>query len=299
MKLNKILSQYADWTPQFLPTGLMTLDRLVGGLPVGHLTVVGARPAMGKSAFALTLLRNIGIVAQVPFGFLSLGLSTAEVLHRILAAEYGQQRQPVDMPSQPRQFNHARELLAGIGFAEPHQPHQPHQLTAHQLKAAPVWVEHGMEHSVDETIAITERLKRENDIRVMAIDGFSWLVAGQTLAEQERAALGLAQMARRLGIAVVLTANLTREVEHRVGHLPMLHDLRGGSNIEAFSDLVLLLYRPEYYGITEDEYGSSTRHQADVIVAKNTFGPCGTERLHFEGGKFFKDNETFFPEIRF
>ena len=140
MKLNKILSSKYE-RPQAIPTGIASLDRMIGGLQVGHVVTVGARPAMGKTAFVMSLVRNIGIINKVPTALLSLEHDEHNVAGRLWAAEFGWSRtrrpsEQIAMESNIcKEQENAIRMLQGIGFFNPFQmPQKPSRLSV----AAPI-----------------------------------------------------------------------------------------------------------------------------------------------------------------
>ena len=310
MKLNKILWQVKEAPSQIIPTGIMALDRELGGLHIGHVCTVAGRPAMGTTAFVVSLIRNIGIRDKVPTAFLSLECNELDVVRRLWAAEFGWRRTP--RPQYPfvvetsTSFSHipsileskmnqeqlnAISMLHSIGFSDPVQEAAEYRRL---LNEAPVWVEHDDFLTMDEIICRMERLKKENNVKVIAIDGLDWVYASTVYIERERAMQNLVAAAERLRVAVLLTSGLNRDVENRVAHWPMLSDLRGGYQTEKFTSAVMLLYRPEYYGIEEDEMGD-TAGMVDIIIAKSVFGNTGKVRLCFEERARFKDIECAVP----
>lgn len=298
MKLNKILSSKYE-RPQAIPTGIASLDRMIGGLQVGHVVTVGARPAMGKTAFVMSLIRKIGIINKVPTALLSLEHDEQNVANRLLAAEFGwrwirqhREQQVAEVEMTPEQINVVR-MLQGIGFFDPFPNTAEY---ARMMNEAPVWVEHAFVMTMDEVISRMERLKKENNVSVVVIDSLDLIISGAKNAEQEQAMMNLVQAAWRLKVAVLLTTNLNREVEYRVSHIPSLSNLRGGYSTDTLTSVVMFLYRPEYYGIEEDECGN-TEGKAQIFIAKNDFGETGIVRLNFVGRSRIEDIECCIPEM--
>ena len=268
-------------------------------LQVGHVVTVGARPAMGKTAFVMSMVRNIGIINKVPTALLSLEHDEHNVASRLWAAEFGWSRtrrqreqhdEEVEMP--PEQMNAIR-MLQGIGFFNPFQNTAEY---TRMMNEAPVWVEHAFVMTMDEVICRMERLKKENDVSVVVIDSLDLIISGAKSAEQEQAMMNLVQAAWRLKVAVLLTTNLNREVEYRVSHIPSLSNLRGGYSTDTLTSVVIFLYRPEYYGIEEDECGN-TEGKVQIFIAKNDFGETGLVRLNFVGRSRIEDIECCIPEM--
>lgn len=298
MKLNKILSSKYE-RPQAIPTGIASLDRMIGGLQVGHVVTVGARPAMGKTAFVMSLVRNIGIINKVPTALLSLEHDEHNVASRLWTAEFGWSRtrrpsEQIAMESNIcKEQENAIRMLQNIGFDNPIQKKEDY---ARMMNEAPVWVEHAFVMTMDEVISRMERLKKENNVSVVVIDSLDLIISGAKNAEQEQAMMNLVQAAWRLKVAVLLTTNLNREVEYRVSHIPSLSNLRGGYSTDTLTSVVMFLYRPEYYGIEEDECGN-TEGKVQIFIAKNDFGETGLVRLNFVGRSRIEDIECCIPEM--
>ena len=296
MKLNKLLSQAPKKESDVVSTGIASLDRMTGGgLHIGQVCTVAARPAMGKTAFAMSIARNVGILNKVPTAILSLEHAEDYVVERLFATEFGWGKRDAPSTQVTEEMEKAVSLLQKAGFKSEEVEQEEF---IQKMKEAPVWIEHGENLTVDEVIARVERMKKNDNIQVLIIDGLAWIIAGQTYTEREQSMLKINQLASRLHIAILITSELTRDVEHRVGNKPMLSDLRGGFCAEVYSATVMFIYRPEYYGIQEDEYGS-TQDVADIIIAKNDYGNVGEVRLKFANRARFEDmlgnSQTIYP----
>lgn len=293
MKLNKILHSTRN-KDERIPMFIDELDRLSGGLLVGGISVIAGRPAMGKTTFAMTVVKNVGIMNKIPTAVLSMMENEDYTAKRLMATLFGWERS-YPLPLQSAQLTEGQEdkiaMLQRIGFESNHIADSK---LLEMVKSAPVWIEHGLGVDMDEIISRMERLKKENDIKLLVIDSFGWIAPENTIAASESAMLKLIYSAEKLGIAVLMTCDLTRAVEMRGGcKKPILPDLRDNALIEKYSTLVMFLYRPEYYQILEDEYGS-TLNKAYVIVAKNRRGNIGEVRLDFVDKARF-DRPTYSP----
>ena len=301
MKLNKIISQPVGDKSLVIPTGIASLDRMMmGGLRVGHVFTVGARPAMGKTAFVMSLVRNIGIINRVPTAVLSMQYAEHDIARKLWAAEFGwgktqPRRQPFIVESKMNQEEmNAITMLHNIGFENPIQKKEEYK---RMMQEAPVWIEHDFMLTMDEAVSKMERLKKENNVSMIVLDGLDWIVTNPyTYAEQKQSMQKLVQTAERLQVAVVLTQELNRNVENRVGNWPSLCDLRDGYSTETLTSAVMLIYRPEYYGIQEDDRGN-TEGKAEIIIAKNAFGDTGSVRLNFFERARFEDEPACVPSI--
>lgn len=295
MKLSKLLYHIGD-KEERIPTFIDSLDKLTGGLLVGGISTIAGRPAMGKTAFAMTVVRNVGVENKIPTAVLSLVEEADYVAKRLLATQFGWDgvkklvNRPVKLTGeqrnkeamQPPKFTGEQKekiaMLQRIGFETRAIGDSEF---VEQMKSAPVWIEHSPSVSMDEIVCCMERLKRENDVRLLVIDSFGWIAPENSLSAAENAMQKLVATAEKLKMAVLMTCELTRAVETRGGtKKPMLSDLRDNALAEKYSSLVMFLYRPEYYQIYEDDDGS-TLGKAYVIVARNRHGDIGEVKMEF------------------
>lgn len=306
MKLSKLLSQPKGKVSKAIPTGLDSLDQIIGGLHPGHIYTIAGRPAMGCSTFAITIARNISIFNKVPTAIFSFDLPEDNIVKRLFAAEYGWHF-PFEQFSMINETTKASdglnnlddEMRMATALMERNGWHtemeQQKMLNSPEnyiqlMKEAPLWIEHNLDFTGDEIICRIERMKKNDNIQVVIIDGLWWLITSQTFTERELLMQKIAQAAKKLNIAILLTTVLNRDVELRGGDKkPMLHDIRGGLCSEMYSSAIMLLYRAEYYGITEDWEGNSTSETAEIDVVKNVFGEIGKKRLRFYDHCRFED----------
>lgn len=260
-------------------SGFSELDRITNGWKKTDLMIIAARPAMGKTAFALNNARNAVVDFDKPGIIFSLEMSKEQLTQRLLASE-------------------AKILLDKI------QKRHLEQWEWMQIHEALNKIGIGNRLFIDDTPSITLtqfrskaiRAKKKYDIQWIIIDYLQLMKGEQSKngnREQEISSIsrGLKGVAKELGIPVIALSQLSRAVESRAGSKrPMLSDLRESGAIEQDADLVLFLYRPEYYGYSEDEEGMPTAGIAEVIVAKNRHGECDTVKLKFNGAvMLFKD----------
>lgn len=281
MKLNKLMDDLngrQHKNDNIIPTGMVELDRLIGGLRPGQIYTLAARPCMGTTSFAVTLVRNIAVFGNTPTAYISMEEGEELIAQRLLKAGVGE-RTDVHPLIEDVAFPDEIEMLEEVGFRlENNDLFRVAYLQ--KMKEAPVWIEYAMGMTAEELVARLESLKREHGIKVVVIDKMGWIVTGAGNVEKQMGMMQLLQAADRLGIAVLMIAGLSRDAEHRIGCRPQMADLRGGYNIESFSSVVMFLYRPEYYCIFEDDRGN-TAGMADIYVAKNKYGPLGSLRLDF------------------
>lgn len=322
MKLSKLLIQTQAKGAKAISTGLEGLDQMIGGLHPGHLYTIAGRPAMGCSALTITLARNISIYNKVPTAFFSLDLPEDNIVKRLFAAGYGwdsisrEKNTSLDIqigegqnyfcPIQHKEqvfdeeMERAKALMEKNGWDT--ESNNDLEKTSHQspnnyiqmMKEAPLWIEHNLDFTVDEILCRIERMKKNDNIQVVIIDGLWWLIASKTFAERDLLMQNIAQTAKKLNIAILLTTAVNRSVETRCGDKkPMLSDIRGGLCSEVYSSVIMLLYRAEYYGIEYDYDDRPTREMLDVIVVKNAFGERGEIRLRFRGTASIEECKPF------
>lgn len=291
MKLHRLLGFTPSKESEPIPTGFKELDQRTGGLQIGEICTIGGRPGMGKTAFAVSLLRNIGVIQKVPTAYLSLELQEQQIVKRLKTSLTGCPEDPSGGQAEWIPPHDIVKEMEKIGFQIRHERKMA-QEAMEMMKAAPVWIEHDVYVSMDEIISRIERLHQENQVRLIIIDGMHWIMNTSKYNEQSQEFIKLCQAAKRLKVAIVLTTMLGRAVETRGGnHRPMLSDLRDWGLLELYSSLVLLVYRPEYYRIDTFEDQTPATHLADILVEKNRFGHCGIVRMYFDNYIGFREME--------
>ena len=248
-------------------TGFADLDRMTTGLQPGDLVIVAGRPSMGKTSWALNVAQNAAIVHGVPVAIFSLEMSKEQLVQRFLCAE-GR----VD----------AQKLRRGRLAADEYQ--RLARAAAH-LNAAPIWIDDSATGNVLAMKAKSRRLKADANLGLIVVD-YIQLMSGSTRTEsrvQEVSEIsrGLKALARELEVPVIALSQLNRAPEQRPDRRPQLSDLRESGAIEQDADLVMFLYRPEYYYGPTDKDGKSLEGGAELIVAKQRNGPTGTLNLYF------------------
>ena len=249
-------------------TGYRDLDRITTGFQKGDLIVVAGRPAMGKTSLVMNIAQNSAIEQKVTVAIFSLEMSKEQLVQRLLCSE-----SRVD----------AQKLRRGRLSPE---EYQRLAASAGHLNTAPLWVDDSPGTTVLEMRAKARRLKSETDLGLLIID-YMQLMSSATRAEnrvQEVSEIsrGLKSLARELDVPVIALSQLSRAPEQRTDRRPQLSDLRESGSIEQDSDLVMFLYRPEYYYGPLDKDGNSLEGQAELIVAKQRNGPTGTVALYFQ-----------------
>jgi replicative DNA helicase len=249
-----------------VPTGYLDLDEKLYGLQPSSLVIVGARPAMGKSAFALGIAAHAAMEARVPTLVFSLEMGSDELTNRLLVSEAR-----VD----------AGRMRNGR-LAESDWP-KISQAVA-RLGDAPLFIDDNPMTTVMEIRAKARRLKaRHGSLGLIIIDYLQLMTGGPGGHQSENRQLevsaisrGLKILARELEVPVVALSQLSRQLEARADKRPMLADLRESGSLEQDADVVLFLYRDEMYNPESADRGS-----AEVIVAKHRNGPTGKIQLAF------------------
>jgi replicative DNA helicase len=255
-----------------VPSGFATLDRVTYGWQNTDLIILAARPSVGKTAFALNLARNAALYAArpTPVAFFSLEMSAGQLVQRILAAE-------------------SEIWLEKIarGKLEEHEMKQLYTKGINKLAKAPLFIDDTPALNIFELRAKCRRLKNKHNVGMIIID-YLQLMSGasdgrSTNREQEISQISrnLKQLAKELNVPIIALSQLSRAVETRKegNKMPQLSDLRESGAIEQDADMVMFLYRPEYYDITANEFGESNKGETHVRVAKHRNGSLETIKL--------------------
>jgi replicative DNA helicase len=261
-----------------VPTGFADLDEYTAGFQPGDLVIVAARPSMGKTAFTLNVAQHAAISAKTPVAFFSLEMSKEALVQRILCAE-GR----VDA-SRLRRGRLLDEEYARLATA------------AGYLNTAPIYIDDSAGMSVLEMRAKARRLKADRPDLGMVIVDYMQLMQGDSRSENRQQEVseisrGLKALAKELDLPVIALSQLSRQVESRPDKRPMMSDLRESGAIEQDADLIMFLYRPEYYYGPTDKDGNNLEGMAEVIIGKQRNGPTGKVDLVFH--KEFTRFESF------
>ncbi|MGL1886986.1 MAG: replicative DNA helicase [Reichenbachiella sp.] len=256
-----------------VPSGLTALDRVTAGWQPSDLVIIAARPAMGKTAFVLSVLRNAAVDHNHPVVIFSLEMSSIQLVNRLIS---GEAELESDKIKKGNLADHEWEQLV-------------HKTAA--LTEAPIFIDDTPGLSILELRAKCRRLASQHGIKMIVID-YLQLMSGDSSKsgggnrEQEIASISraLKGIAKELNVPVIALSQLSRAVETRGGDKrPQLSDLRESGSIEQDADMVMFLYRPEYYDITEDEDGMPTAGTGEVIIAKHRNGSLENVKLKFIG----------------
>lgn len=263
-----------------IPTGFRDLDDMTRGLQPGNLILIAARPSQGKTALAINIAQHVSSVADRYVGVFSLEMSSEELMIRQLAAtaRIDSHRLQTGFLGE-RDFGRLSIAMGEIGSSKLYIDQSPHL-------------------GVFEMRARARRLKAEHGLDLLIVDYIQLAASGdERRAENRTLELGamsraLKVLARELAIPVVVLSQLSRAPELRSDHRPILSDLRESGALEQDSDVVVFIYRDEYYHPDKAE----SQGQAELIVAKQRNGPTGTVKLAFRREYTRFENLTTEPE---
>jgi len=245
-----------------VPSGLIDLDDMTSGFQDGDLIIIAGRPGMGKTALALSMLRNASLDSNVGVGMFSLEMANHQLAMRLLCAEARVDSHYVRTGKLPS------KLWRNLG------------ISAGDLENAPIFLDDTPALSVLELRAKARRLKAEHDIGMIVVDYLQLMQGpkGVESRQQEISVISrsLKALAKELNIPVIALSQLSRAVEQRADRKPQLSDLRESGAIEQDADVVIFLYRPWIYSQEDEDEG-----KAEVIVAKQRNGPTGTVQASF------------------
>ncbi len=252
-----------------VPCGYTRLDRVTSGWQPSDLVIVAARPSMGKTAFVLSMARNIAVEHKRPVGFFSLEMSSVQLVNRLIVGE--------------------TELSSEKIKTGKLQDYEWEQLEykIKNLAEAPIFIDDTPAISLFELRAKCRRLVMQHKVELIILDYLQLMSStGDNYGSREQAvsniSRGLKSIAKELDIPIIALSQLNRSVEMRSGDKrPQLSDLRESGAIEQDADIVCFIHRPEKFGILEDEEGMSTKGRAEIIIAKHRNGAVCDVHLKF------------------
>lgn len=277
-----------------IPTGFEKLDKVTSGWQPSDLVIIAARPGMGKTAFVLSMARNMAIDFGHPVALFSLEMSSVQLITRLISSETGL----------------SSEKLR-TGKLEKHEWEQL-STKVKDLEKAPLYIDDTPSLSIFDLRAKARRLSSQHGIKLIIVDYLQLMTAGGNNGkgggnrEQEISTISrnLKALAKELEVPVIALSQLSRAVETRgSSKRPLLSDLRESGAIEQDADIVSFIYRPEYYKIDEwdDDEHTPTEGQAEFIIAKHRNGSLENIRLKFIGhlGKFdnLEDFGTLYDDL--
>lgn len=275
-----------------VPSGFNALDAVTSGWQKSDMIILAARPGMGKTAFVLSMARNAAVEFKQPVAVFSLEMSSLQLVTRLMAAETELEMEKL-----------RKGKLADYEWQQLYQK-------VKRLEEAPLFIDDTPAINVFELRAKCRRLKQQHDIQLVIID-YLQLMSGGSIdgskgvggnREQEIGTISraLKRIAKELNIPVIALSQLNRSVELRGGDkTPQLSDLRESGSIEQDADMVLFIYRPEYYGLTQDGSGNSMQGVAKVKIAKHRNGELKEVDLKFVAkyAKFENLEDNYFSKF--
>jgi replicative DNA helicase len=255
-----------------VPTGFQGLDNILAGMQKSDLIILAARPSMGKTTLALNIAQNVA-KAGIPVGIFSLEMSKEQLIDRLLSSESGIDSWKLRTGSlDDSDFPKINEAMA-------------------VLSEAPIYIDDSASTNVMEIRTKARRLQSEHDLGLLVID-YLQLMSGRNLNSENRVqevseiSRGLKGLARELDVPVIALSQLSRSVESRSPQIPQLADLRESGSIEQDADVVMFIYREDYYQPETDR-----RNIADILIKKHRNGPIGQVEL------FFHPEQTLFRTV--
>ena len=247
-----------------VPSGFKDLDNLTAGFQKSDLIILAARPSMGKTSFALNLAENAAIDEKIPVAIFSLEMSKDQLVDRLLASQAGVDSWKL------RTGNLSDEDFPKIGYA------------MGVLSDAPIFIDDAPMGNIMEIRAKARRLQMEHGLGLIILD-YLQLMSGHSrnsdnnrVQEISEISRGLKGLARELDVPIIALSQLSRAVEHRDDKKPQLSDLRESGSIEQDADVVMFLYRDEYYHQDTERKGVT-----EILIKKHRNGPTGNMELHF------------------
>ncbi len=254
-----------------VPAGYVPLDKLTSGWQKTDLIILAARPAVGKTAFCLNLALNAAMHTPEPFpvAFFSLEMGAGQLVKRLLAA--------------------VTEVSMDAITKGRMQEHEFVQMTQrmNKLASAPIFLDDQAALNIFELRAKARRLKQKHDIKMIIIDYLQLMQGsvdrgGNREQEISKISRDLKALAKELEVPIIALSQLNRSVESRKeSKVPQLSDLRESGAIEQDADMVMFLYRPEYYGINNDEMGQPIEGETHIHIAKHRNGSTDTVKVRF------------------
>jgi len=277
-----ILEERGETRGQFngLETGYKSLDLILQGLQPSSMTIIGARPGTGKTAFALGILIHVGAVVQRPALYFSLEMSRQELAERILAST--------------ARIDSSKLRTGDLSDADWNRAHEAFGY----LQSAKVFIDDNPSLTVMDVRSRARRIKQQNgDLGVVIVD-YLQLMSSRGRSENRQVEVSdmsrsLKILARELQTPVIALSQLSRKLEERADKRPVMSDLRESGSLEQDADVVLFLFRPEQYG----EVANDKKSDAEIIVGKNRNGPTRNAHLTWRGEFARFDNVAEAREI--
>ena len=256
------------------PTAFYDLDAMTNGLQKSDLIILAARPAMGKTSFALNIAQNVALKANVPVAIFSLEMSKEQLVQRLLCSEAEVDTQRLKTGNMQTK-DWEKLAIAMDAFSQ-----------------APIYIDDTAGCTITDLRAKCRRLAMaEKNLGLIVID-YLQLIEGtgreDRMQQISSISRGLKILAKELNVPIISLSQLSRAVEGRTDKRPMLSDLRESGSIEQDADIVMFIYRDEYYknaesGDEDEAEKAANKGEAEIIIAKHRNGPVGTVKLLFQG----------------
>lgn len=263
-KINTVYEAHGGLTG--IPTDFTDLDNLTSGLQPSDLILVAARPSMGKTAFTLNIAANVAIRAKKTVAFFSLEMSKNQLMQRMLCSEASLDSQKARVGELT---NEEWNRLIGMGEI---------------IGKAPLYIDDTAGIQINELRSKARRLKSQHGLDLIIIDYLQLMQGNNTKnsgdnrqAEIAEISRSLKALARELNVPIIALSQLSRSVENRQVKKPMLSDLRESGSLEQDADIVMFLYREDYY-----DPQTTNQNITEVIIAKHRNGPVDTVKLYFK-----------------
>ncbi|HRP01145.1 MAG TPA: replicative DNA helicase [Candidatus Kapabacteria bacterium] len=268
----KIISKMAEQDKTGLTgitTGFARLDDMLGGFQRSDLIIIAARPSMGKTALALSFLRNMGVRERVPVALFSIEMAGIQIVTRLISSDAKLDQHKI----RTGRINHTENdlIIRSVG----------------RLSDSPIFIDDSPMLSVMELRAKCRRLVAEHKVECVFVDYLQLMTAPKSESREREISFissSLKQIAKELNIPVVALAQLNRSIETRPGKdkRPLLSDLRESGSIEQDADVVMFVNRPEQYNMMTYEDGTPTEGTGELIIGKQRNGPTGIVRVAFD-----------------
>jgi replicative DNA helicase len=285
--IRQVLDKYFEETPEtagekaerlpFVLSGFAGLDEFLGGLQRSDLVIVAGRPSMGKTSLALNIARNAAVEHRACVALFSLEMSRDSLVTRLVSSESGVTARRIRF-GEHKSEDDERRVMDATGV----------------LSEAPIYIDDTPMIRMAEMRSKALRLNYERGIDMVILD-YLQLMQGEgggrgenRVQEISYISRALKALARELNAPVLAVSQLSRAVEWRASHEPQLSDLRESGSIEQDADVVMFIYRDEYYYKSEEEWIAAhpdreyPREEADVIIAKHRNGPTGRVKMRFK-----------------
>ncbi len=253
-----------------VPSGFSAIDNLTGGWQNSDLIILAARPGMGKTSLMLNFMRNAAVMFDKPVACFSLEMSSMQLIQRLQSSETG-------IPLE-------RYMRIGL---QPNEVEYNH-VKCEKLASAPIYIDDTAGLSIFELKVKLRKLCRDKGVKMAVIDYIQLMTVSKGAdvngREQEISYISrnLKAIAKDLNIPIIALSQLSRKVEERADKMPILSDLRESGSIEQDADIVMFIYRPDKYGIMEDEDNNSTIGKASIMIEKHRNGATDKVLLGFK-----------------